>query len=72
MLVEVGGLRDLRMADSLMADGLVDAEDRKGSGMSTGILEGGSIAARTLPMALNMFVFVNSVEFIPFCELIMS
>ena len=54
ILVSKGrGLRDLRMADGLMADGLVDAENWKGSGMPTGILETGSTRARTLPMASN-------------------
>ena len=46
--VEVGELRELRVAD-----GLVEAENRKGSGMTTGILEAGSTGARTLPMASN-------------------
>ena len=41
------------MADSLMADGLVDVENRKGSGMTTGILEAGSTGAQTLPVASN-------------------
>ena len=37
-----------------MADGLVEAENRKGSGMTTaGILEAGSTGAKTLPMASN-------------------
>ena len=36
-----------------MADGLVDAENRKGSGMAAGVLEGGSTGARTLPVASN-------------------
>ena len=36
-----------------MADGLVEAEDPKGSGMTTGILEPGSTGARTLSMASN-------------------
>ena len=34
-----------------MADGLVEAENQKCSGMTTGILEAGSTGARTLPMA---------------------
>ena len=42
LLVKVGGLRDLRIAD-----GLVDAENRKGSCMTTEILEAGSTGART-------------------------
>ena len=53
LLVKVGGLRELRMTDGLMADGLMEAENRKGSGMTTGILEAGSTGARTLPMASN-------------------
>ena len=36
-----------------MADGLVEVENRKGSGMTTGIFEAGSIGARTPPMASN-------------------
>ena len=36
-----------------MADGLVEVENRKGSGMTTGILEAGSSGAQTLPMASN-------------------
>ena len=48
LLVEVGGLRKLSMVD-----GLVEVEDRKGSGMTTGILEAGSTGARTLLMASN-------------------
>ena len=36
-----------------MADGFVEVENRKGSGMTTGILEAGSTGARTLPMAWN-------------------
>ena len=36
-----------------MADGLVEVEKRKGSGMTTGILEAGSTGARMLPMASN-------------------
>ena len=46
LLVKVGGLRELSMAD-----GLVKAENRKGSSMTTGILEAGSTGARILPMA---------------------
>ena len=41
------------MIDGFMADGLVEAENRKGSGMITGILEARSTRARTLPMASN-------------------
>ena len=57
LLVEVrgpgGGLRDLRMAGGLMGDGLVEAENWKVSGMTTGILEAGSTGVQTLPMASN-------------------
>ena len=38
LLVKVGGgegLRELSMVDGFMADGLVEAENRKGSGMTT-------------------------------------
>ena len=38
LLVKVGGLRELSIID-----GLVEAENRKGSGMTTGILEAGSM-----------------------------
>ena len=41
------------MVDSLMADGLVETENRKDSGMTTGTLEAGSTGARALPMASN-------------------
>ena len=51
--VKVGGMRELSMVDGFMADGLVEAENRKGSGMTTGILEAGSTGARTLPIASN-------------------
>ena len=37
------------MVDGFVADSLVEAEKRKGSGMTTGILE----AARIQPMASN-------------------
>ena len=53
LLVKVGGLREVSMVDGFIADGLVEAEIRKGSGMTTGILEEGSTGARTLPMASN-------------------
>ena len=36
-----------------MADGLVEAENWKGSGMTTGILETVSTGVRALPMASN-------------------
>ena len=48
-----GGVRELSMVDGFMADGLVEVENRKGSGMTTGILKTGSTGARTLPMASN-------------------
>ena len=51
--VKVGGLRELSIVDGFMADGLVEVENRKGSGMTTGILEAGSTGARALPMASN-------------------
>ena len=41
------------MVDGLMVDGLVEAENRKGSGMTTGILEAGGNGTRRLPMASN-------------------
>ena len=41
------------MVDGFMADGLVEVENQKGSGMTTEILEAGSNGARTLPMASN-------------------
>ena len=53
LLVKVEGLRELSMVDGFMADGLVELENRKGSGMTTGILEAGSTGAQTLPMASN-------------------
>ena len=53
LLVKVGGLRELRIADGLMADGLVEVENRKGSGMMTGTLEAGSTGAQKLPMVSN-------------------
>ena len=53
LLVNVERLRELRMADGLMADGLVEVENRKGSGMTTRSLEEGSTGARTLQMASN-------------------
>ena len=36
LLVTAGGLRELSMVDGFMADGLVEAEKRKGSGMMIG------------------------------------
>ena len=41
------------MADGFVADGLVKAEKRKGSGMATGILEAGSTGARIQPMGVK-------------------
>ena len=46
-----GGLRELSMVDGFMADGLVEAEKKEGSGMTTGILEAESTGVRTLPTA---------------------
>ena len=46
-----GGVREFSMVDGFVADGLVEAEKRKGSGMTTGILEAGSTRARIQPMA---------------------
>ena len=37
-----GGLRGLSMVDGFMTDDLVEVENRKGSGMTTGILKAGS------------------------------
>ena len=48
-----GGLREFSMVDDFVADGLAEAEKRKGSGMTTGILEAGSTGARVQPMASN-------------------
>ena len=48
LLVEAGGLRDLRMAD-----GLVDAKNWRGSGMPTGVLDAWSTEVRILPMVSN-------------------
>ena len=53
LLVKVWGLRELSIVDGFMAYGLVEAEKRKGSGMTTGILEAGSTGMWTLPMASN-------------------
>ena len=55
LLVRVGGGggRELSMVDGFMADGLVEAEKRKGSSMTTGTLEAWSTGSRTLPMASN-------------------
>ena len=53
LLVKTGGLREFSMVDGFVANGLVEAEIRKGSGMTTGILEAGSTEARIQPMASN-------------------
>ena len=47
------GLREFSMVDGFATDGLVKAEKRKCSGMTTGILEAGSTGARTQPMGSN-------------------
>ena len=41
------------MVEGFVADGLLEAEKRKGLGMTTGILEVGSTGARIQPMASN-------------------
>ena len=41
------------MVDGFVAHGFVKVEKRKGSGMTTGILEAGSTEARIQPMASN-------------------
>ena len=46
LLVKVGELRE--MVDGFMADSLVESENRKGSGMTTGILEAGSTISNQL------------------------
>ena len=51
--VETGGLREFSMVDGFVADGWVEEEKRKGSGMTTGILEAGSTEARIQPMVSN-------------------
>ena len=54
LLVKAGGLAErVKYGWCFMADGLVEVENRKGSGMTTGILEAGSTGAQTLPMASN-------------------
>ena len=45
LLVGVRGLRELSMVDGFMADGLVEAEKGRGSGMTTRIVEAGSTGA---------------------------
>ena len=42
LLVKVGGLREPRMTDGLMTGGLMEVDNRKGSGMMTGYLVVGS------------------------------
>ena len=49
----MGAERVKYIVDGFMAYGLVEAEKRKGSGMTTGILEAGSTGMWTLPMASN-------------------
>ena len=51
LLVELWG--DLRIADVLRADGLVVAENLKGSALPTEDLEAESSGVRTLPKASN-------------------
>ena len=53
LLVKVGGLTESSMVNGFMAYGLMEVENRKGSGRTTGILEAGSTGARKLPMASN-------------------
>ena len=53
LLVKVGGRGGGGAERFKDVDGLGDAEDRKGSGMTTGSLEAGSSGARTLLMASN-------------------
>ena len=53
LLVRTGGLREFSMVDGFVADGLVEAEKRKSSGMMTGILKAGSTGARIQLMASN-------------------
>ena len=53
LLVKTGGLREFSMVHGFVADGLVEVEKRKGSGMTTGILEAGSTGAQIRPMASN-------------------
>ena len=53
LLVKTGGLREFSLVDGFVADGLVEAEKRKGLGMTTRILEAGSTGPRIQPMASN-------------------
>ena len=48
-LVKVGGLREFSMVGGFV----LETEKRKGSGLTTGILEAGSTGARIQPMASN-------------------
>ena len=48
-LVKVGGMYEFRMTGGFV----LGAEKRKGSGLTTGILEAGSTGARKLPIASN-------------------
>ena len=57
LLVKVWGLRELSVVDGFMADGLVEAENWKGSGMMTGILEG---ISRDTDSLLTFSCFGNS------------
>ena len=53
LLVKTGRLREFSIVDGFVTDGLVEAEKRKGSGMTIGIMEAGSTGARIQPMASN-------------------
>ena len=53
LLVKAGGLREFGMVGGFVADGLVEAEKQKNSGMTTGILEAGGTEARIQPMVSN-------------------
>ena len=53
LTVKTGWLKEFSMVGGFVADGLVEAEKRKGSGMTTGILESGSTGARIQSMASN-------------------
>ena len=53
LLVKTGVLREFSMVGGFLADGFVEAEKRKGSGMTTGSLESGSTGALIQPMASN-------------------
>ena len=49
LLVKLGGLWEFSMVGGFV----VETEKRKGSGLTTGILEAGSTGARIQPMASN-------------------